>query len=105
MELLTEKEYTLLSEASYFNSTGELKKTKNVILKALKLCDADEVIELLGINKLFRTLEFLAKKNYINVLEDGGKLKLDDLNYITASALFKEYEKNFLDVLPFLPQR
>lgn len=103
MELITQKNYTLLSEASYFDAKGELKKTKEVILYALKLCDADEIIDLLRFNKISKTLEFLAKKGYIVPTE--GKLKLDDLNFIAATALFKEYEENFLDALPFLPTK
>lgn len=103
MELITQKQYTLLSEASYFDPKGELKKTKEVTLKALKLCDSDEVIDLLRFNKLAKTLEFLAKKEYI--VPSEGKLKLDDLNFIAATALFKEYEESFLDALPFLPTR
>lgn len=103
MELITQKNYILLSEASYFDAKGELKKTKEVTLSALKLSDADEVMELLRFNKLQKTLELLAKKGYIVPAE--GKLKLDDLNFIAATALFKEYEESFLDVLPFLPTK
>lgn len=103
MELLTQKNYTLLSEASYFDSRGELKKTKEVILHALKLSDADELMDLLRFSKLSKTLELLAKKGYI--VASDGKLKLDDLNFISATALFKEYEENFLDVSPFLPTK
>lgn len=103
MELITQKDYTLLSEASYFDARGELKKTKQVILYALKLSDADEVIDLLRFNKISKTLEFLAKKGYIVPAE--GKLKLDDLHFIAATALFKEYEESFLDALPFLPTK
>ena len=47
--------------------------------------------------------ELLAKKGYI--VPSEGKLKLDDLNFIAATALFKEYEESFLDVLPFLPTK
>lgn len=103
MELITKKDYTLLSEISYFDAKGELKKTKELTLHALKLSDADEVMDLLRFNKLQKTLELLAKKGYIVSAE--GKLKLDDLNFIAATALFKEYEENFLDVLPFLPTK
>lgn len=101
MELITKKDYTLLSEASCFDAKGELKKTKEVILYALKLSDCDEVMDLLRFNKLQKTLELLAKKGYIAPTE--GKLKLDDLDFRAATALFKEYEESFLDVLPFLP--
>lgn len=103
MELITKKDYTLLAEASYFDARGELKKTKEVTLYALKLSDSDEVMDLLRFNKLQKTLELLAKKGYISPAE--GKLKLDDLNFIAATALFKEYEESFLDVLPFLPTK
>lgn len=103
MELITKKDYTLLSEASYFDARGEIKKTREVTLYALKLSDSDEVMDLLRFNKPHKTLELLAKKGYIAPAE--GKLKLDDLNFIAAMALFTEYTDNFLDVSPFLPTK
>jgi len=61
------------------------------------------VIDLLRFNRLSKTLELLAKKGYIAPNE--GKLKLDDLDFIAATALFKEYEENFLDASPFLIEK
>ena len=99
-ELLREKKYSLLSECSYFNSKGELAKTKEVNLLALKFCDSD------GLNDLsdYKTLIFLSDKGYIVPVE-GGKLKVDELDTRVAKMLLIKYSKDFLDLSPFLPTK
>ena len=102
-ELLREKKYSLISECSYFNSRGELAKTKEVNLLALKFCDSDKLLDLLTINKKFEALNFLCEKGYIAPVE-GGKLKIDDLDFRASVVLLEEYTSSFLDISPFLPR-
>ena len=103
IELLKEKKYPLLSEGSYFLN-NEYKKTKEVNLLALKLCDSDKFLDLLTMNKKFEALNFLCEKGYIAPIE-GGKLKIDDLDFRSSVILLEEYTSNFLDISPFLPTK
>jgi hypothetical protein len=102
-ELLREKKYELLSECSYFINS-EYKKTKEVNLLALKFCDSDKLLDLLTMNKKFEALNFLCEKGYIAPVE-GGKLKIDDLDFRASVILLEEYTSNFLDISPFLPTK
>ena len=103
IELLKEKKYQLLSECSYFLN-NEYKKTKEVNLLALKFCDSDKLLDLLTINKKFEALNFLCEKGYIAPVE-GGKLKIDDLDFRASVVLLEEYTSSFLDISPFLPTK
>ena len=102
IELLKEKKYQLLSECSYF--LNDYKKTKEVNLLALKFCDSDKLLDLLTINKKFEALNFLCEKGYIAPVE-GGKLKIDELDFRASIVLLEEYTSNFLDISPFLPTK
>lgn len=99
-ELLREKKYPLLSECSYFVN-NDYKKTKEVNLLALKFCDSDKLLDFLTINKKFEALNFLCEKGYIAPVE-GGKLKIDDLDFRASVVLLEEYTSSFLDISPFL---
>lgn len=99
-ELLREKKYSLLSECSYFVN-NDYKKTKEVNLLALKFCDSDKLLDFLTINKKFEALNFLCEKGYIAPVE-GGKLKIDDLDFRASVVLLEEYTSSFLDISPFL---
>ena len=103
IELLKEKKYSLLSECSYFIN-NDYKKTKEVNLIALKFCDSDKLLDLLTINKKFEALNFLCEKGYIAPVE-GGKLKIDDLDFRASVVLLEEYTSSFLDISPFLPTK
>ena len=103
IELLKEKKYQLLSECSYFYN-NDYKKTKEVNLLALKFCDSDKLLDLLTINKKFEALNFLCEKGYIAPVE-GGKLKIDDLDFRASVVLLEEYTSSFLDISPFLPTK
>lgn len=103
-ELLREKGYLLISECNYFNLKGELTKTKEVNLLALKFCDSDKLLDLLTLNKKFEALNLLCEKGYIAPVE-GGKLKIDDLDFRASVVLLEEYTSNFLDISPFLQIR
>jgi hypothetical protein len=103
IELLKEKKYPLLSECSYFINS-DYKKTKEVNLLALKFCDSDKLLDLLTMNKKFEALNFLCEKGYIAPVE-GGKLKIDDLDFRASVILLEEYTSNFLDISPFLPTK
>jgi hypothetical protein len=103
-ELLREKKYQLLAESNYFDKKGELKKTKEVNLFALKFCDSDKLIGLLRDDKKFEALNFLCEKGYIAPVEEG-KLKIEDLDFRVSTILLEEYSSSFLDILPFLPTR
>lgn len=103
IELLKEKKYQLLSECSYFYN-NDYKKTKEVNLIALKFCDSDKLLDLLTINKKFEALNFLCEKGYIAPVE-GGKLKIDDLDFRASVVLLEEYTSSFLDISPFLPTK
>jgi hypothetical protein len=100
IELLREKKYSLLSECSYFVN-NDYKKTKEVNLLALKFCDSDKLLDFLTINKKFEALNFLCEKGYIAPVE-GGKLKIDDLDFRASVVLLEEYTSSFLDISPFL---
>jgi hypothetical protein len=103
IELLREKKYQLLSECSYF-ANNDYKKTKEVNLSALKFCDSDKLLDLLTMNKKFEALNFLCEKGYIIPVE-GGKLKIDDLDFRASVVLLEEYSSSFLDISPFLPTK
>jgi hypothetical protein len=105
MELITKKDYTLLSEASYFDAKGELKKTKEVTLYCLKICDAEEVENTLYSGKRLKALEFLCSKGYITPANLDGKIKISDFDYRSSVVLLEEYAASFLDFSPFLPKK
>lgn len=100
-ELLREKRYTLVSESNCFNSKGELTKTKEVNLFALKFCDSDRLLDYMTTGKRVEALNLLCEKGYISPV-DGGKLKIDDLDFRACIPLLEEYTSSFLDISPFL---
>jgi hypothetical protein len=55
-------------------------------------------------NKKFEALNFLCEKGYIIPVE-GGKLKIDDLDFRASVVLLEEYSSSFLDISPFLPTK
>jgi hypothetical protein len=99
MEFLKEKEYELLSEAEYFDTNGILHKTSKVKMFALKFCEIDSIDE----TNSFTVLKFLCQKGYIAPIQ-GGKIKLESVEFRTAKILHMEYHKSFLDTLPFSPK-
>jgi hypothetical protein len=103
IELLKEKKYELLSEGSYFIN-NDYKKTKEVNLLALKFGDSDKLLDLLTVGKRIDALRFLCEKGYITPVE-GGKLKIDELDFRASVVLLEEYSSSFLDISPFLPTK
>lgn len=99
-ELISQKNYTLLSEANCFDAKGESKKAKDVTIHCLKLEDSEELFSYLDAGKRLKALELLCSKGYIAAPE--GKIRINELDYRTSMALLEEYSSNFLDLSPFL---
>lgn len=101
-ELISKKNYTLLTEANCFDPKGDLCKTKDVAMYCLKIEDADKLMELID-SKRSEALIFLCEKKYITPTKiEGGKMKINDLDFRAAMDLLGEYTSSFLDLSPFI---
>jgi hypothetical protein len=95
-EFIIEKEYELLSEATYIDKSGIGKKTKKVKLLAVKIEDGEEVSRIINNeNGIAKALELLSEKGYIVAFGEEGKLLSSSLHFRAARELFAEYYDAF----------
>lgn len=95
-EFIAEKEYELLSEATYLDKSGIGKKIKKVKLLAVKIEDGESVSKIVNNeNGIAKALELLSEKGYIVPLNEEGKILTSSLYFRAAVKLFDEYQKAF----------